>query len=344
MNSLTWHRKLEMYINTMRLLPRFRLRTLLVLVALATLGVWASLMELSPTWRLARLVRADQPTYVRREAAAALGHGIPSWEVGRAVALLIEVCEDPSPRVRENAIQGLSQLGPRAEPAVPRLLALLGDDDHFVRSSAAEALGQIVTPQSGVQPGAASALIGSLEDPNREVRLYAAESLMKMGAEQAAAPTVVGVLTGSDLHLRQMAESILRRTHGDTRFLRSLLVRKLADPDPEVQLSAAEAMVCMGTEQDAFPTLAAALCCTNADLRTRASAILLKVRGDLRRLGSALQVALGAKDPERRENAFHCLQKLELTEDVRSALRRLAESGDHELRRWAKTRLVRIGG
>src|SRR6516225_3728959 len=97
-----------------RLRPRLRLRTQLALIALLAVSLWAGLSIWSPTRRLGRLVRADQPVYIRREAASALGHQIPAWEVEQAVSILIGVCDDPSPRVREYALVGLAQLGPKA--------------------------------------------------------------------------------------------------------------------------------------------------------------------------------------------------------------------------------------
>ena len=50
---------------------------------------------------------------------------IPSWEVERAVRLLISALDDPSPRVREYAGVGLAELGPRAGQAASKLIAVL---------------------------------------------------------------------------------------------------------------------------------------------------------------------------------------------------------------------------
>ena len=63
--------------------PRVRLRTLAILVAALAVMLWAGLNIWSPTRRLGRLLQADQPVFVRREAASSLGRDIPFWEVDR---------------------------------------------------------------------------------------------------------------------------------------------------------------------------------------------------------------------------------------------------------------------
>jgi hypothetical protein len=83
--------------------PRLRLRTLATLIAASAVSLWAGLAIWSPTVRLGRLLRPDQPVFLRREAASSLGRDIPSWETDRAVSLLINALDDPSPRVREYA-------------------------------------------------------------------------------------------------------------------------------------------------------------------------------------------------------------------------------------------------
>jgi hypothetical protein len=60
---------------------RIRLRTLIAAIALFAVALWAAISIWSPTRRLSRLVRAGQPTYIRREAASALGHEISFREV-----------------------------------------------------------------------------------------------------------------------------------------------------------------------------------------------------------------------------------------------------------------------
>jgi HEAT repeat protein len=194
-----------------RLRIRLRVRTLLALVAIFALGLWGVLMTFSPTRRLGRLVRADQPAYVRREAAALLGHQIPPWEVDEAVRILIRVCDDPSPRVRESAAAGFWQLETKAEAGVPKLLELLHDDDRYVRFAAAGALGRVVQSASGRCPEVAEALVATLNEPDFQVRLRAAASLCGMGRTREAIGTLADALGGYDQYLRAQARSFMTR-------------------------------------------------------------------------------------------------------------------------------------
>ncbi|MHC5544750.1 HEAT repeat domain-containing protein, partial [Singulisphaera rosea] len=93
-----------------RLRLRFRLSTLVGVIALSAVAVWGGLYVFSPTRRIARQIRADQPTYLRREAVGGLGY-VPSWEADEAIGILIGALGDPSPRVRESAISGLGAHG-----------------------------------------------------------------------------------------------------------------------------------------------------------------------------------------------------------------------------------------
>jgi HEAT repeat protein len=80
-----------------------------------------------------------------------------------AIASLITALADESPQVRGTAAEALGRIGPEAEPAVDRLIELLGDDSEYtsqmgcmrfqpqVRTQAARALGRI-------GPAAAAAL------------------------------------------------------------------------------------------------------------------------------------------------------------------------------------------
>src|SRR5262245_8281284 len=131
-------------------LPRLQLslRNLTLLVAVLALALWTGLSIWSPTRRFGRLLRADQPVFMRREAASSLGRGIPFWEVDQAVSIAIGALDDPSPRVREYACVSLSELGPRASRAISKLIALLNDEDRFVRYTAARTLSSIVEARS----------------------------------------------------------------------------------------------------------------------------------------------------------------------------------------------------
>jgi HEAT repeat protein len=256
---------------------RFRLRTLIVLIAVLGVLLSAALAVWSPTRRLARLVRADQPEYVRREAASALGHQIPAWEVSQAVITLLEVCDDPSPRVREYAAVGLAQLEGSAERATPKLLLMLNDEDRFVRYSAAAALGSVVGPNSGRRSSVVDALVPILDDPDPQVGLAAAETLCKLGRSRDAIGTLAAAFEGSDEQNRSRARQIMTHTGTGSSAIVEWLLPKLHNADSK-----------------------------------------------------------------RREEAYDVLMAIGGPEPIRAALQRVAESGEPELRQWARSKLKRV--
>jgi HEAT repeat protein len=202
--------------------PRLRLRTLTILIAVLAVVLWAGLSIWSPTRRLGRLLTPDQPDFVRREAAASLGHGIPPWEVDQAVSLMIRSLDDPSPRVREGAAAGLYGLGPRAERAIPRLIVLLGDEDRRVRACAARVLSQVVGSSSARRDEIVAALARALDDEDPDVRLSAAESLIELGEAQRTAGVLLAEYRGTIPYFRESARHIIRRANNPAPFVAAL--------------------------------------------------------------------------------------------------------------------------
>jgi HEAT repeat protein len=210
--------------------PRLSLRALAVLIAALAVSLWAGLNIWSPTRRLGRLLRADQPVFVRREAASSLGRDIPFGEVDQAVTLLIGALDDPSPRVREYAGVGLSELGPRAQPAISKLISVLKDEDRFARFSAAMTLGFLIEADSAKRNEAVTALTLTLDDKDSDVRLSAAETLVKIGESQKAAGVLLVAYAGTDSHLRDRARWIIRRVKNPRPFV-PLLVQEMRNKD-----------------------------------------------------------------------------------------------------------------
>jgi HEAT repeat protein len=210
---------------------RLRLRTLAMLIAILAVSLWAGLIFWSPTRRLSRLLQADNPAYIRREAAAGIGFQVPPWEVEHALGILIDVCDDPSPRVRESAAVGLWQMGNRADRAAPKLVELMHDSDRYVRYAAAGTLGQIVGRESAHRAQVIPALEQALDDPDPEVGLSAADALTKMGEGQRAAGTLLARFSGADVHLRDRARLIMSRAGVDSRVFIPGLVAELRQND-----------------------------------------------------------------------------------------------------------------
>ena len=177
---------------------RWRLRSMLALVALCAAMLWGWSTFLDPTGRLIRRLGADQPAYVRREAAIALGYDISPSRVDQAVSALILALKDPSPRVRESAIAGLFGHGGLASRFVPEVIPLLKDEDSGVRVSAAAGLGSLVRPTGPERALAIPALVGALVDKRSDVREVAAESLIMMGESKAALGALAGMMRAPD--------------------------------------------------------------------------------------------------------------------------------------------------
>jgi len=187
--------------------PRFRLSTLGGLIALCAVATWSGLYFLSPTMRLARQIQANQPTYVRREAAVGLGN-VPSWEAEEALGVLIGALNDPSPQVRESALSGMGAHGARAGRAIPAILRLLGDKDRGVRHVACAVLGIVLPPdgRGSEHEAVVAALKDALDDNDPQTRLAAAVSLLRLHETHAAVPMIALAATNTgDDYLRKLA-------------------------------------------------------------------------------------------------------------------------------------------
>ena len=119
----------------------------------------------------------DEATDVRRAAAVALDCG-PKANV--AVPALVASLTDEDALVRLYAAQTLGGLG---AAALPSLIEALKDEDAVVRTGAAVAL-ERVGPEARA---AVRALVEALLDDSARVRLYAASGLGRIGSEAKAA-------------------------------------------------------------------------------------------------------------------------------------------------------------
>jgi HEAT repeat protein len=163
----------------------------------------------------------DDRAAIRARAAHLLGY----FAGPRSVAALIGALNDPNRGVRRTALRSLAWIGdPRAVPAIAAVA--LSDPSPELRSTAAVHLAKI--DSADVVP----ALIETLDDPSRDVRMsalqalgrsgderaiargadvavsdpalgpssYAAETLAKLG-DPRAAPLLLSLLTDTDRHL-----------------------------------------------------------------------------------------------------------------------------------------------
>jgi HEAT repeat protein len=224
---------------------RLRLRTLLILVALFALSLWATSWIWSPTNRFSAQLRAGEPEYLRREAAMSLGYGIPPWEVERAISVLVQTLGDPSPRVRESAAGGLAGHGPDAAAAIPHLLKRVHDPDRGARASVLGAIGFIATPGVQSNPEVVPALTLALEDTDMDVRLMAADALVKLGEFRPIASVMVSTMAEPDF--RGRAKAILGKVGSNTKFLMPGFSASVSDRDPRRREAALQLLIDYGS-------------------------------------------------------------------------------------------------
>ena len=99
----------------------------------------------------------------RMMAVYALGR----YSVRENLPQILAALEDPSPRVRQVAVESFQNLGTEAATFVPQLLPRLHDEDKDVRLAVVDLLGQIGSPD--VMPH----IVDALKDANEWVRIRA---------------------------------------------------------------------------------------------------------------------------------------------------------------------------
>lgn len=154
-------------------------------------------------------VLKDHDLDVRREAIrtlASLGEQAHYIALTLRIALKASAMRDPDEAVRDEAVQGLIQIGPQTRTPLPALVEGLHDELVAVRFGAANALGEL-GPEARPAVGA---LIHSLRDANAGVRVEAARALWKIDRrDRIAVPILIEALEGPDEVLRWIAADSL---------------------------------------------------------------------------------------------------------------------------------------
>ena len=250
--------------------PRLSLRTMFVLVALVALGLGAATTYWSPAARGLAGLAPGRPEYERRDSAMALGGFIMPWEKEKAVAGLVGALKDPSGRVRESAVAGLAARGDDARPAIPKLIALLNDPDRGPRASAAAALGILADPKDA---RVVTALTGAVGDPDLDVRLAAAEALLKLGHAREAMPALVDAAAEPEASThRGRVEYILGRYRPDPAAWIPAFQAACADPDPRRREAALRLLIDRAGAADVAGGLRRARDAKDPDVRAWAAA------------------------------------------------------------------------
>ncbi len=235
--------------------------------ALASLGDASAVDPL-----IARL--DDEDTEVREWAARALA----TLADPRAAEALIASLGDAEAEVREWAVRALASLGDAS--AVDPLVARLDDEDAEVREWAARALGTVArsetkregwvrswresgepeplmpaldhpSPVAG-DSAAITALIRSLESPDREVREWSARSLGSMGDDSAVQPLIARIQDD----VEEVREWSIRSL-GVFRDRRATLplITTLEDPNAEIREWSVRSLGVMQDERMVAPLL-----------------------------------------------------------------------------------------
>jgi HEAT repeat protein len=166
------------------------------------------------------------------------------------VAPLTKALRDKLSPVRGGAARALGAMGATAKPAVPELLASLGDDGYvewngheevLVRDKAAEALVRI-------GPATLPGLLQAVTHNDVTVRACAARALGGMGG--AAVPALTKAFGDEHVRVRLAAAEALERIGPKATRARGALGAALRDPRLPVRIAAARALGNFGPEAD----------------------------------------------------------------------------------------------
>ena len=147
------------------------------------------------------------------------------------LTLLLDLAEDPNPRVRWRAIEALGVLA-KPEKTLNTMIAALQDPNSIVRWNAALALGEIGDPLATLP------LLDALEDDSKDVQEMANWALVELG--EKAVPPLLRALTHQDWWIRKKVARLLGQI-GDERATEPL-IQALNDPRERIRETAAEAL------------------------------------------------------------------------------------------------------
>lgn len=170
----------------------------------------------------------------------------------REMSQVIVLLRDPDVRIRRSTAEALEVLEEKAEPAMPGLIAALGDPDRFVRWTAAKTLGYMPPGRAGPAVLPLSAL---LSDPDLSLRIAAAASLEALGPVAApAVPALAKAIRAGDVEARLAAMYALMKVGAvPAQAAVPALIESLNASDPKVVKTACEVIAEIG------PPAAAAL-------------------------------------------------------------------------------------
>ncbi len=242
-------------------------------------------------------VIGDEDASVRKYAVHALGN----LSDERTLEALLRALVDEDRNVRKRAVRALGNIS--GESAVDPIIAAL--EDRYIRRDAAEALGQI-GEQRGVN-AAVEAMAMDLGHEDMRVSISAAETLGKIGGEDAVSP-LTNALRDTRWRVREVAAFALGNIEAD--YAVQPLIEALNDNEPSVRRAAAEAIRQLGDSQ----------------------AIVLAIEAMLKDLND--------RDPRVRESAAEALGRSGDRNVVPHLMRAAKEDRSHYVRRAALSALA----
>jgi len=156
---------------------------------------------------------------------------------------LAKSLDDESPEVRDAALHALAEMGKAAEPALPRLLKMLGDlPDGTERQAVIYVLGRM----GPTAITAAPALLKLVRGDDPFVSALSAWSLVQIDSSgtvrELAIPLLIAVLNNSRPKVREEAARMLGNIGQDNKSVREALEKMSDDSHPDVAAAVKEAL------------------------------------------------------------------------------------------------------
>jgi HEAT repeat protein len=282
------------------------------------------------------------------------------------------------PQYRNNwhqVLNVLQQMGPRAKPALDRLLVIAKDQQFQWQSwqlrSTLAAIGEPAIPglvqllKSGVPPGfqpdhspaetaayalgqigvkAADAVTPLLTDKDDQVRLRACKVIGNVGAPaKAAAPKLITALKDDHAGVREAAATALGNMGADAKASIPALLALAKGTDAAVRRASMKALTHIGPDaKDAVPVCLDALKDTDTALRVQALELLAKV--DPGHSEIVPQATKLLEDPQSRQLTLGVLGRMgEKAEKAVPEMMKLLSDPNEQTRREAAQALGQIG-
>jgi HEAT repeat protein len=289
------------------------------------------------------------------------------------LAQLDTALTNPDARVRADAANGYAQLGPRAAPSVPKLVAAFRDDSPEVRAAAASTFyfigpdgaatipalldlmrrdpvenvrGDAELSLAHVGPSAIPPLVDLLADPSPEARRQAVRAIGEMDPKQRwAIPRFHWLARDPDPKVREAALGYMRVIDPDDPCVFAALVAGLGDPVPAVRQGCAYELGRIGPgAAPATDALFALLSDGDPGVRRETLNAFDEIRSLTAAHVPSLTVALGDESWEVRATAAELLSKIgPAARPAVSALCRGLSDRQGNVRWWSAEALGAIG-